>query len=480
MANLSSLIEKDSRFSRVIEAAKRLGADTETDVYLVGGYVRDLLLGRELSDIDLMVVGDGIAFARRLANALSVSTIIPFPEFGTAAIPFEAGPIEVATARTESYQASSRKPNIRRASLEEDLSRRDFTINAMALSISQEAFGELADPFGGVHDLMKKLIRTPLDPDTTFSDDPLRILRAARLAAQLEFHFDEVTVHSMKRQGDRIRIVSSERVTAEFYKILSAKRPSIALDWLQTVGVLPAVFPEISAMCGLEQPMEWRHKDIFHHTLEVVDNMAALSEKSDLRFAALVHDIGKPKTRRLDLRRGWTFHGHEMVGADMLERVARRMRLSNKTKRYLQNLTRLHLRPIALAQEGVTDAAVRRLMVDAGDDLDDLLRLCRADITTKNTRLVQKYLKNFEYVERLVAEVREKDDLRAFQSPVRGDVIMRECGLEPGPIVGEIKSRIEAAILDGEIPNEYDSAYAYFQKVKDEFLSQGKLTAPSA
>ena len=455
---------------KILTAAMDLASATEKEVYVVGGYVRDALMQRSLTDIDLMVVGDGIAFARELAPALKGGKIVPFEQFGTAQIPLNNSIVEVASARSEAYSSDSRKPQVEDADLETDLSRRDFTINAMAVSLNKTDFGELHDPYNGVKDLNSGLIRTPLDPDTTFSDDPLRMLRAVRFASQLGFKVDSSVTDSIQRQVERIEIVSAERVTAEIYKILASPQPSLGLDLLQQVGLMEIVLPEVSALYGLEQPSEWHHKDIFYHTLQVVDNIAEKTEKADLRFAALIHDIGKPKTRRLDKNKGWTFHGHDAIGANMVDKMAKRMKLSNQTREFLKKLTLLHLRPISLAKEDVTDSAVRRLMVTAGEEVDDLMTLCRADITSKNLKLVKKYMENFQRVETFMQNVTERDAYRAFQSPVRGDQIMKECGLPPGKTVGKIKEAIENAILDGEIENDYDAAYEYFLKIKEEFL----------
>ncbi len=474
MTNISALLNQDVENVKLFEVSGVLASEEAVDVYIVGGYVRDLMLGRPLTDVDLMVVGNGISYALKLAKKLKIKTVVPFEKFGTAQIQSEDGIIEVATARVETYDSDSRKPKVSSADLEEDLSRRDFTVNAMAISLSGESRGELWDPYSGMRDLQERLLRTPLDPDSTFSDDPLRMLRAVRFAAQLDFQIDKPVAQSIIRQAKRIEIVSAERITAEFYKILETTVPSIGLDLLQQVGLMEIVFPEITAMVGLEQPNEWHHKDIFYHTLQVVDNIAKLTDKSDLRFAALVHDIAKPRTRRLSKSRGWTFHGHDVVGSRMLEKVAHRMKLSNKTLEYLQKLTLLHLRPISLAKDGVTDSAVRRVMVAAEENLDDLMILCRADITSKNYRLVKKYMGNFDRVEKMMQNVDERDAYMAFQSPVRGDVIMKELELSPGKLVGEIKSRIEDAILDGKIENSYEAAYEYFQKIKQEYTGKGE------
>ena len=470
MTNVTSLLAQHTDGYKILTAAMDLASATEKEVYVVGGYVRDALMQRSLTDIDLMVVGDGIAFARELASALKGGKIVPFEQFGTAQIPLNNSIVEVASARSEAYSSDSRKPQVEDADLETDLSRRDFTINAMAVSLNKTDFGELHDPYNGVKDLNSGLIRTPLDPDTTFSDDPLRMLRAVRFASQLGFKVDSSITDSIQRQVDRIEIVSVERVTAEIYKILASPQPSVGLDLLQQAGLMEIVLPEVSALYGLEQPSEWHHKDIFYHTLQVVDNIAEKTEKTDLRFAALIHDIGKPKTRHMDKKRGWTFHGHDAVGVNMVDKMAKRMKLSNQTREFLKKLTLLHLRPISLAKEDVTDSAVRRLMVTVGEEVDDLMTLCRADITSKNPKLVKKYMENFQRVENFMQNVTQRDAYRAFQSPVRGDQIMKESGLPPAKTVGKIKEAIENAILDGEIENDYDAAYEYFIKIKEEFM----------
>ena len=469
MENIQSLISEEKKFSKVLVLAGSLGSKSKLDVYAVGGYVRDIIMGRQVQDLDIMVVGDGIEFAKILAKELKIKTVIPFEKFGTAAIPYKDGQIEVASARTETYEEHSRKPVVKMTNLEEDLSRRDFTINALAVSLNDNEIGDLVDPYHGIQDMKEGIIKTPLNPDQTFSDDPLRMLRAVRFAATLKFQLDNPVKYGIKKMSSRLEIISAERITAEFYKILGAKKPSIGLELLHQVGLMDWVFPELTKMINLEQNSKWHHKDIFYHPLQVVDNVADVSDKPDLRFAGLVHDIAKPQTRRLDKVKGWTFHGHEFVGPKMIESVAQRMKLSKKTKEYLQKLTKLHLRPISLAMEGVTDSAVRRVMAEAGEEVDDLMILCRADITSKNPDLVKKYMGNFERVEEFMQNVQEKDAFRAFQSPVRGEQIMKEMELKPGPEVGKIKKQIEEAILDGEIENNFEAAYDYFLKIKSKY-----------
>lgn len=471
MSNISQLIEDKQSVLKVLRLAGELGASQDIEVYVVGGYVRDLFLGRDIAEIDFMVVGDGIKFARKLADELNVKTIVPFHRFSTARIPFKKIPLEVASARTESYSENSRKPNeIKYTDLKGDLLRRDFTINAMAVDLHPKRFGELTDPFGGIADLQAKRLVTPLDPEKTFSDDPLRMMRAAYFSAKLNMKVDLKTRDSMVFKSDRIRIVSWERITAEFLKILSCHKPSIGLNLLQKTGLMKYVFPEIDAMYGLEQTSEWHHKDIFSHTLQVVDNAAKLTKKTRVRFAALVHDIAKPNTRRIHDKKGYTFYGHDFIGSKIVRKIARRMKLSNDLSVYLQKLTALHLRPISLAKEGVTDSAVRRLMVAAGEDIHELMTLCRADITTKNPKLVKKYMRNFERVEKRMENVQELDEMKSFQSPVRGDEIMKIFGITPGEKVGAIKTAIEEAILNGEIENSYDDAKAFILQNRDSLV----------
>lgn len=473
MANVQHLLDSYPVARKILKKIGDLGAAENVEVYVVGGVVRDLFVNRPLKEIDIMVVGDGIEFAEKLAKKIGAKNIVPFPKFSTAKIPSKPIPVEVASARTEKYDESSRKPKeVKYTNLKGDLIRRDFTVNAMAMSLVPGKFGELHDPYGGVKDLMNRRLVTPLDPDETFSEDPLRMMRAAYFAAALNFNIDRECYQSLKRRAERITIVSPERITAEFTKILSTRQPSIGLNILQKTGLMKYVFPEIHVMFGMDQTGEWHHKDIFYHTMQVVDNTALLTDKMELRFAALVHDIAKPTTRRIDSEKGYTFHGHDAVGERMLKKVARRMKLSNVLRDYLSKLTLLHLRPIALAKTDITDSAVRRVMVAAGNDIDDLLTLCRADITTKNPRRIQKYMGNFERVEARMLDVQEQDSLKAFQSPVRGSEIMEVCGITEGKLVGEIKTAIEDAILDGKIENTYEAAYDYFIRIKHKFMKE--------
>tara|TARA_B100001989_G_scaffold250609_1_gene228051 strand:+ start:407 stop:1825 length:1419 start_codon:yes stop_codon:yes gene_type:complete len=470
MKNLKNLIDLDKHKNAmsILSTAGNLGKNENLKVYVVGGFVRDLLMEQPLNDIDLMVVGDGIGFARKLAKQLGQKKIVPFTKFGTAIIPNKKMNIEVATARSESYSENSRQPKeVIYTDLKGDLCRRDFTINAMAMNILPNQFGELTDPYNGMKDIRSKVLKTPLDPDETFSEDPLRMMRAAYFSSKLKFKLSQPLIHSMKKIAPRIEIVSAERIRDEFIKILKTEKPSIGIIILQKAGLLKHVFPEIDDMYGIDQTSEWHHKDIFSHTIQVVDNAAKLSNKMEIRFAALVHDIAKPRTRRIDKKKGYTFHGHDAVGERMINAVASRMKLPNVLKFYLKKLTLLHLRPIALVKDNVTDSAVRRLMVAAGDDLEDLMILCRADITTKNSKRVKKYLKNFERVEQKMSKVLEKDTIKSFQSPVRGKEIMKVCNMNEGPNVGKIKKRIEDAILNGDIQNTHQEALAYLMKIKE-------------
>ena len=474
MANIKDLLKIESYDSirSILFSAGELGQKENVEVYVVGGFVRDLLMGRPINDIDIMIVGEGIPFAKKLAVKLGKNKVVPFKKFGTALIPNNDLQIEVATARKEAYEDDSRKPSkVIYTDLKGDLLRRDFTINAMAMDIHPSRFGDLTDPFGGIADIENKILRTPLDPDETFSEDPLRMMRAAYFASKLGFQIEQRCRNSIKDQAYRIEIVSMERIRDEFIKILNTKKPSIGLVILQKTGLMKIVFPEIHVMYGMDQTSEWHHKDIFAHTLQVVDNSAQLSDKMEIRFSALVHDIAKPNTRRIDKNKGYTFHGHDAVGERMIETVAKRMKLSNELKDYLKKLTLLHLRPIALVKDVVTDSAVRRLMVAAGEHLDDLMTLCRADITTKNPKRVNRYLKNFKKVEEKMANVVERDAMKKFQSPVRGQEIMSICGLTEGKVVGQIKKTIEEAILDGKIENTHESALSYLNEIKDNYLN---------
>ena len=471
MTLIKDIINQNKRLAKISKVISKLSDETQINAFLVGGCVRDLMLNplAESIDVDIMVEGDGIDFAEKLARKINVPKIVPFKKFATAKIPFKEYEIEVASARLEKYDEYSRSPSeVVMSNIEDDLLRRDFTINAMAVSLNKENFGEFFDPFNGMEDLSNKILRTPLDSDRTFSDDPLRMMRAAYFASKLSLAIDPSCLESIKHNAERITIVSQERKTNELLKILGTKKPSIGLNILQEAGLMEFVFPEIAVMYGLDQSNEYHHKDIFYHTLEVVDNAAQLSDKLDLRLAALVHDIAKPKTRRLSKSKGYTFYGHDDVGARMLKGISSNMKFSNSTRDYIAKLTALHLRPISLAKKDVTDSAIRRLIVDAGEEIDDLMKLCRADITTKNPKNITKYLGNFDRVEKRMNEVIEIDKLKAFQSPVRGDEIMKMFDLGPGKEVGKIKTMVEEAIINGEISNDYSSAMSFLDQIKQQ------------
>ena len=471
MTLIKDIINQNKRLSKISKIVSDLSTESNIKSYLVGGCVRDLMLNPSADsiDIDIMVEGDGISFAKLLAKKMNVPKVVPFPKFATAKIPYHEYEIEIASARLESYDKSSRNPSsIQISNIQDDLLRRDFTINAMAISLNENNFGEFFDPFNGMEDLKNKILKTPLNPDNTFSDDPLRMMRACYFASKLSLEIEPECLLSIQNNSERISIVSQERITNELFKILGTDRPSIGLNILQQSGLMEYVFPEISIMYGLDQSNEYHHKDIFYHTLEVVDNAAKLSNNVDLRLAALVHDIAKPKTRRLSKSKGYTFYGHDDVGARMLKGVAESMKFSNSTRDFITKLTALHLRPISLAKKEVTDSAIRRLIVDAGEEIDDLMTLCRADITTKNPKNISKYLANFDRVDKRIKEVTEIDKLKAFQSPVRGDEIMKMFNLSPGKEVGKIKTMIEDAIINGEIKNDYSSAISFLTKIKQE------------
>ena len=469
MTIIKDIINQNNRLANISKIISDLSEEVKVDSFLVGGCVRDLMLNplAEAKDIDIMVEGDGIDFAERLAKEIKVPKIIPFKKFATAKIPNGDFEIEVASARIEKYSELSRNPSkVVISNIENDLLRRDFTINAMAVSLNKKNFGEFFDPFKGMEDLNNKILKTPFDPNTTFSEDPLRMMRAAYFSSKLSLNIDPICLESIKNNSERILIVSQERKTNELFKILGTKKPSIGLNILRESGVMDFVFPEIAVMYGLDQSNEYHHKDIFYHTLEVVDNAAKLSDKLDLRLAALVHDIAKPKTRRLSKSKGYTFYGHDDIGARMLKGISANMKFSNSTRDYITKLTALHLRPISLAKKNVTDSAIRRLIVDAGDEIDELMQLCRADITTKNPKNVIKYLGNFDRVEKRIKEVIEIDKLKAFQSPVRGEEIMKMFDLLPGKEVGKIKTMVEDAIIEGKIKNDYSSAISFLNKIK--------------
>ena len=435
--------------------------------YVVGGYVRDLFLCRHSKDIDFVTVGSGIEVAEAVARHLGRGARCNvFKNFGTAQVKFRDTELEFVGARRESYSHDSRKPVVEDGTLDDDLSRRDFTINAMAMSVNRDNFGELIDPYDGVGDLDRQLIRTPLDPDITFSDDPLRMMRAIRFATQLGFTIYDETFEAISRNASRIKIISHERIADELMKIMSSPVPSIGWTLLMNCGLLSYILPELEAMKGVETVNGRGHKDNFYHTLTVLDNVARKSDNVWLRWGALVHDIAKPVTKRWDGKSGWTFHNHNFIGAKMVPRIFRNLRLPlNEKMKYVQKLVELHMRPIALVEDEVTDSAVRRLLFDAGDNIDELMTLCEADITSKNQVKVRQFLDNFALVRRKMVELEEKDRIRNFQPPVSGEEIMAIYGLSPSREVGQIKESIKNAILNGVIPNERDAALEYMHQV---------------
>lgn len=441
------------------------------EVYVVGGYVRDKLLGKEVNDIDIVVVGNGIEFAEDVAVSTRQKKIVTYEKFGTAMMPTDQGKIEFVGSRKEKYDRESRNPLVEVGTLEEDLSRRDFTINALAISLNRKTFSKLSDPFNGQTDLANKIIRTPLDPLTTFDDDPLRIMRAIRFSSQLGFSIEEKTLSAIPEMKDRLSIISQERITEEFMKILASPKPSVGLKLMFDTGIMRIVFPEIADLSGVEQRQDHHHKDVFLHTLQVLDNISTMTDKIYLRMAALLHDVAKPKTKKFIEGIGWTFHGHEEIGARMVKHIFRRLKLPLEHVPFVEKIVRLHQRPMQLVDEQVTDSAVRRILFEAGEEIDDLMTLCRADITSKNPKLVKQYSENYDLVSQRMKEVEEKDKLRAFQPPVRGDEIMEICNLPSGKLVGIIKSKIEQAILEGTIPNEREPALRYLHEIKEEIIS---------
>lgn len=456
--------ELKERFSGKI--FKQIGAIADElgmECYVVGGYVRDIFLERPSKDIDVVVVGSGIAIAEALGKRLGKGAHVSvFKNFGTAQLKYRGTEVEFVGARKESYTHDSRKPIVENGTLEDDQNRRDFTINALAVCLNSARYGELVDPFDGMQDMRERIIRTPLDPDITFSDDPLRMMRCIRFATQLNFYIDDDTFDSLSRNVERIGIISKERIADELNKIILSPVPSKGFVELDRSGLLPLIFPELSALQGVETKNGRAHKDNFYHTLEVMDNISRHTDNLWLRWAALLHDIGKPTTKRWEPKVGWTFHNHNFVGERMIPNIFRTMKLPmNEKMKYVQKMVGLHMRPIVIADEEVTDSAVRRLLFEASDDIDDLMLLCEADITSKNMERKQRFLNNFQLVRQKLKDLEERDRIRNFQPPISGEEIMETFGLQPCQQVGSIKSAIKDAILDGIIPNEYEPARAY-------------------
>lgn len=462
-----NLTEREKRIIHTIyEAADCI----DQEAYLIGGYVRDNILGRSTQDIDVVTEGNGVKLAQKVSDLLPDNPkVAVYKKFGTALIRTDNYELEFVGARKESYRSKSRKPEVSKGTIKDDQKRRDFTINALSVKLDGTDNFKLIDPFGGVKHLEQRIIKTPLEPEKTFSDDPLRMMRAIRFATQLNFVIEDETYEAIKSQAERISIISQERITTEFNKIMKAPKPSTGLELLLKTDLLNKFFPELVELHGVDERSGKAHKDNFYHTMKVLDNVAEKSDNLWLRWAALMHDIGKPKTKRFKKGTGWTFHGHDAVGANMIKKIFRRLRLPLDHKmKYVRKLVRLHLRPIALTNDNITDSAVRRLLYDAGDDIDDLMLLCSCDITSKNPRKVKRYKNNYKELEKKLVEVEEKDKLRNWEPPIDGKEIMETFNLEPSRKVGTIKSEIREAILDGDIPNEYEAARKYMLKIGEE------------
>lgn len=453
----------------VFKVASQIVTKNNLQAFVIGGFVRDLILERPSKDIDIVVIGNGLELAKECAEMLRVKKVSVFESFGTAQFKYKDLDVEFVGARKESYRQDSRKPIVENGTLEDDQNRRDFTINAMAISLHADNFGELIDPFNGLKDLEEETLKTPLDPDTTYSDDPLRMMRAIRFASQLNFKIEKESLESILKNSERLKIISIERVMDEFNKILLSPTPSRGLKLLYSTQLLHQFFPEMIRLKGIETVNGKAHKDNFYHTLEVIDNISENTDDLWLRWAALMHDIAKPPTKRFDPVVGWTFHGHEDLGAKITPKIFKRLKLPLDHKmKYVQKLVRLHLRPIALVKGTVTDSAIRRLLFEAGDDIEDLMTLCNADITSKNEFKVKKYKQNFELVREKLKEVEEKDQVRNFQPPISGDIIIDYFKLKPCNEIGIIKSKIKEAILEGEIQNDYEEAFQYMIKIGKE------------
>ena len=459
-------------FKCISECADELGLET----YVIGGYVRDVLLNRkEPKDIDVVCVGSGIELAKKVAQKLHGKPKVQvFKNFGTAMVNHKDLEIEFVGARKESYQKDSRKPSVENGTLEDDQNRRDFTINTLALCLNKDRYGELLDPFNGISDLEKGIIRTPLDPDITYSDDPLRMMRAVRFATQLDFTIEKDSLEAIERNAKRLEIISQERIIDELNKIILAETPSKGFKILFNTKLLHQFFPEFVELHGVEVIKGKKHKDNFYHTLEVLENLSKNTDNLWLRWAALLHDIAKPETKRFEEGHGWTFHGHEFIGSKMVPKIFKRLKLPlNEKMKYVQKLVLLHLRPIVLSKDFISDSALRRLLFDAGEDLEDLMLLCEADITSKNEKKVKRFLNNFQIVRQKLKDIEERDHIRNWQPPISGALIMNTFDIKPGKIIGEIKNQIREAILDGIIPNEYDKAYNYMlEKAKEQGLEK--------